>query len=31
MMSYIEMSDVKSMNDDAKFDADVKFGDKGTN
>ena len=24
------MSDVKSMNDDAKFDADVKFGDKGT-
>ena len=30
-MSYIEMSDVKSMNDDAKFDADVKFGNKGTN
>ena len=28
-MSYTEMPDVKSMNDDAKFDADVKFGDKG--
>ena len=25
------MSDVRSMNDDAKFDADVKFDDKGTN
>ena len=24
------MSDVKSMNDDAKFDANVKFGDKET-
>ena len=29
-MSYMEMSDVRSINDDAKFDADVKFGDKGT-
>ena len=28
-MSYIEMPDVKSMNNDTKFDADVKFGDKG--
>ena len=24
------MSDVRSMNDDAKFDVDFKFGDKGT-
>ena len=24
------MSDVRSMNDDAKFDADIKFDDKGT-
>ena len=24
------MSDVRSMNDDAKFDADAKFDDKGT-
>ena len=29
-MSHIEISDVKSTNDDAKFDADVKFGDKET-
>ena len=29
-MSYMEKSDVRSMNDDAKFDADVKFGDKET-
>ena len=28
-MSYIEMPDVKNMNNDTKFDADVKFGDKG--
>ena len=26
----MEMSNVRSMNDDAKFDADVKFGDKET-
>ena len=26
----MEMSDVRSMNNDAKFDADVKFGDKET-
>ena len=26
----MEMSDVRSMNDDAKFDADVKFCDKET-
>ena len=26
----MEMSNVRSMNDDAKFDADVKFGDKAT-
>ena len=29
-MSYTEISDVRSMNDDAKFEADVKFDDKGT-
>ena len=29
-MSYTEISDVRSMNDDAKFEADVKFYDKGT-
>ena len=28
-MSYTEMSDVRSMND-AKFDANIKFGDKKT-
>ena len=27
-MSFEEMSDVKGMNDDAKFDAHLKFGDK---
>ena len=29
-MSYMEMSDARSMKDDVKFDADVKFGDKRT-
>ena len=30
-MSYTEMSDVRSTNDDSTFDADIKFGDKRTN
>ena len=29
-MSYMEMSNVRSLNDDAKLDAEVKFGDKET-
>ena len=29
-MSYMEMSNVRSLNDDAKLDADVKFGVKET-
>ena len=29
-MRYMEISDVRSMNDNAKFDANVKFGDKET-
>lgn len=30
-MSYIEIPVVRSMNDDANFDADVKFDNKETN
>ena len=29
-MSYMEMSDVRAMNDDAKFDAEIMIGDKET-
>ena len=29
-MSYTEMPDVRSMNDDSTFDAHIKFGDKRT-
>ena len=29
-MSYMEISDVRGMNDDAKFDAEIMIGDKET-
>ena len=29
-MSYTEITDVRSMNDDSTFDADIKFGDKSS-